>query len=301
MQNSVLITGAEGFLGRAVTRLLENSGKQVIALDSVEATAVSNSASTTKVVVDVRNQIQMEGLLEQRGVGTIIHLAAILPTAAQRDPTFATQVNVLGSLNILELARRVGVRRLIFGSSLSIYGTYAEDHVVSEEDRAAPEDVYGAGKLYVERMGTAFASLHGMEFVSLRIGRVVGPGARSTTSAWRSEIFELLQTDHSAEVVIPYVGSERVLLVHVDEAARALATLFEADRLEQRIYNAPCESWVVNDLKQSLESLNSKIRVRLGDRHAEGNPRWLNWSRFRAEFKFISVPIAERLKNAANR
>ena len=298
--NSVLVTGAAGFLGRAVTLLLQGSGWRVIALDSHATPSASDSSSTTKVVCDVRNQVQMESIFAEYPIDAIIHLAAILPTAAQRDPVLATQVNVLGSLNLLELARRFGVRRFIFGSSLSIYGACGADHRVSEGDRAGPEDVYGAAKLYVERLGAAFTSLHNMKFAGLRIGRVVGPGARSTTSAWRSEIFELLQLDRPTELVIPYVGSERVLIVHVEDAARALVTLVEASRLAHTLYNAPCESWTVNDLKQCLKSLNPNLQVRTGDSYAVGNPRVLDWSRFRNEFGFTVIPIAERLKAAAN-
>lgn len=298
-RNSILVTGAEGFLGRAVTRLLERLDQPVIALDSIVPRSVSDSESTIKVVCDIRNQARMERMFEEHRVGAIIHLAAMLPTAAQRDPVLATQVNVEGSLNLLELARRFGVRRFIFGSSLSIYGAYPVDHVVSEQDRTAPEDVYGAAKLYVERMGVAFASLLGMEFVSLRLGRVVGPGAHSTTSAWRSEIFELLQTDRPAEIVIPYIRSERVLLLHVEDAAKALVTLLQPSPLAHATYNAPCESWMVDDLSNQLQALNPNLRITLGDKHAHGNPRLVDFSRFRSEFGFANVPMTERLRVAA--
>jgi nucleoside-diphosphate-sugar epimerase len=295
-RNSVLVTGAQGFLGRAVTRLLARSDLQVIALDSTPPASSSDASTAIPVVSDITNRQELERIFRQNRIDGVVHLAAILPTAAQRDPARATQVNVDGSLNLVELARQSGVRRFVFGSSLSIYGTCSPDHVVSEADRAAPEDVYGAAKLYVEQLGSAFAESRSLEFVSLRIGRVVGPGARSTTSPWRSEIFELLQTDRAGEIVIPYIGSDRVLLVHVEDAARALVTLLQGSRPAHAIYNAPCESWVVNDLKQKVESLSRNVHVTLGDEYAKGNPRLLDFSRFRDEYRFETVPIAERLR-----
>ncbi len=298
-RNSVLVTGAEGFLGRTLVSLMEHSGKRVIALDSSQPSAFQHPSIVTKVLCDITDQQQLEKVFRECDIGKIVHLAAILPTAAQRDPIRATTVNLVGSVNLLELARQFGVAGFVFGSSLSIYGSCSPDYVVSETDHAAPEDVYGAAKLYVEQLGKAFTDSGALQFVSLRIGRIVGPGARSTTSAWRSAIFELLQTRSPANLTLPYVGSERVLLVHVDDVARAVLALLDAPLTSHTIYNGPCESWVVNELKQKLESLNPNIRVGLGDSHAEGNPRLLDWTRFQNEFAFSTISIAERLRTAA--
>jgi nucleoside-diphosphate-sugar epimerase len=172
---------------------------------------------------------------------------------------------------------------------------------VSETDRAAPEDLYGTAKLYVERLGGTYRSDEVLEFVSLRIGRVVGPGARSATSAWRSQIFELLDATCPAKITLPYLGSERVLLIHVEDVAMGLLTLLRAARPAFGVYNAPCESVVVEDLKTAVEGLNSNIQVRLGDGHAAGNPQLLDASRFRREFDFRTTPIAERLRQAAGK
>ena len=298
-RSSVLVTGAAGFLGRALVRLLEHSHQRVIALDSSEPAVSEEQSTATKLRSDIADQQQLEKVFRDYDIGSLVHLAAILPTAAQRDPARATRVNVIGSVNLLELARQFGVARFVFGSSLSIYGTCAPDHVVSESDRAAPEDVYGAAKLYVEQLGQALADSGMLQFVSLRIGRIVGPGACSTSSAWRSAIFELLQTRRPANITLPYVGCERVLLIDVQDAAGALMTLLQAPRPAHCIYNAPGESWVVNDLKLQVESLNPNIRVALGDAYAEGNPRLLDWTRFKDEFAFSTTPIADRLQKAA--
>lgn len=295
----MLVTGAEGFLGRALVRLLEHSDQRVITLDSSEPERSDPPSGVTKVRCDITDQHQMEKVFREYEIENVVHLAAILPTAAQRDPVRATRVNVVGSLNLLELARQFGVARFVFGSSLSIYGSCSPDYVVSENDQAAPEDLYGAAKLYAEQLGKALADSGVLQFVSLRIGRIVGPGARSATSAWRSAVFELLQTRRPANLTLPYVGSERVLLIHVQDAARALMTLLQAPRPAHCIYNAPCESWVVNDLKLQLEALNPNIRVELGEADAKGNPRLLDWSRFQHEFEFSTTPIADRLQAAA--
>lgn len=287
----VLVTGSRGFIGKTVGKLLQRQRYRVIPVDV--------TPSSDEVVCDVTDSAALERLFQGEHIDAIIHLAAILPTAAQRQPLLATRVNVQGSVNLLELASKFHVRRFVFGSSLSVYGTCPADQVVTETDRAAPEDLYGTAKLYVEQLGAAYRQAHGLEFVSLRIGRVVGPGARSTTSAWRSEIFERLSSASSAEIEIPYAGSERILLVHVEDVARMLFDLLQAERLGQPVYNAGCESVIVGELKSELERLNPRLRVKLAGRKVVGNPRRVDWSRLAGEFGFGAVPIFKQLAEAA--
>lgn len=293
--STVLVTGARGFIGRAVVKLLQRKGYGVLGVDRSDSTKSVGG----QIAMDITDGQQLRRLFQGRAIAGIIHLAAILPTAAQRDPVCATEVNVGGSLNVLEMARQFGVRRVVFGSSLSVYGTCPADRVVSELDRAAPEDLYGAAKVYVEQLGTAYRGRYGVEFVSLRIGRVVGPGAQSSTSAWRSEIFELLSAKSKTEIALPYVASERILVVHVEHVAEMLIALLRAAELRHSVYNACCESVVVGDLKRHVEGLNSNLRVTLGDAAAAGNPRMINCSRFSGEFDFKMPSIFEQLQAAA--
>ncbi len=299
--NSVLVTGGRGFVGRAVVKLLLRAGYRVISLDTSEPVARDDCEAVREVVCDIGNADRLRCVFEAEPIGGIVHLAAVLPTAAEREPVRATRVNVDGSLHLLEMARQFGVGRWLFGSSLSIYGTCAADQVVSEMDRAAPEDLYGTAKLYVERLGQTYREGHGLEFVSLRIGRVVGPGARSATSPWRSEIFEFQRASHAVEIAVPYVGSERTLLVHVDDVARMLVRLLRATSPRHAVYNAVCESITVADLKREVETLNSNVKVKMGEADAKGNPRLLDSSRFTGEFDFTTAPIREQLRSAAGK
>ena len=290
---SVLVTGGRGFIGKTVGKLLQRQRYRVIPVDV--------TPSSDEVVCDVTDSAALERLFQGEHIDAIIHLAAILPTAAQRQPLLATRVNVQGSVNLLELAREFHVRRFIFGSSLSVYGTCPEDQVVTETDRAAPEDLYGTAKLYLEQLGAAYRQAHRLEFVSLRIGRVVGPGARSTTSAWRSEIFERLSSASPAQIEIPYADSERILLIHVEDVARMLVTLLRANPPEHSLYNAACESMTVSELKSTLEGSNPRVTVKLQGQAVVGNPRQVDWSRLKGEFGFGIVPMVEQLREAAAR
>lgn len=301
---SVLVTGGRGFIGRAVGKLLQRTGYTAVSLDVAPLPTkplMTGPAVENELLCDLTEAASLQQVFETRHIGGIIHLAAILPTAAQRDPVRATQVNVTGSLHLLELAQRFKVKRFVLGSSLSVYGTCPADRFVSEADRAAPEDLYGAAKLYVEQLGEAYRQSHGLGFTSLRIGRVVGTGADSATSAWRSEIFEKLASTDASEILLPYVGSERILVVHVDDVAKMLVSLLQAACPAHGVYNAVCESVIVSGLKHEVERLNSNVRVRLGEKFAVGNPRLLNFSRFQQEFGFQTRPVLEQLRRAVER
>jgi len=97
---------------------------------------------------------------------------------------------------------------------------------------------------------------------------------------------------------VPYVGSERILLLHIDDVATMLVALVHAACPAHAIYNAVCESVVVDDLKRELERLNPNLGVKLGETHALGNPRRLDASRFRQEFGIQPLPIFEQLTRA---
>jgi len=299
-QASVVVTGGRGFIGRAVVKLLQRTGNRVISLDTgAPETARRNDGRVQEALCDITNTSQLQRVFETTRIDGIVHLAAVLPTTARREPGRATQVNIQASQHMLEMGQRFGVRRVVFGSSLSVYGTCPPDQVVSESRRAAPEDLYAAAKLYVEQLGDAYRQTHGLEFVSLRIGRVVGPGAQSVTSAWRSQIFEFLRSPSRAEISLPYIGAERMLLVHVDDVAKMLVALLQASALKHTIYNSVCEGVMVGDLKREVERLNPRISVPLGRSYSSGNPRRLNVKRLREELGVETVPMFEQLRKAA--
>jgi len=171
---AVLVTGSRGFIGRAVCNLLLREGYRVLAVDQAETEDDATNTRREEIQCDISDAAQVQSVFEGEEIDSIVHLAAVLPTAAQDDPRRATEVNIQGSLNLLQMASRFGARRIVFGSSLSVYGSWPHHERVSETHRASPDDLYGAAKIYVERLGEAYVAKHGPEFVSLRIGRVVG-------------------------------------------------------------------------------------------------------------------------------
>ena len=267
-----------------------------------------------------------------------MHLASLLNTASRTNPLQATQVNVGGSLNVLEAARTSGVSRVIYGSSISVYGSQPGRRGVSETTPAAPEDMYGATKRYVEILGETYRQRFGVQFVALRIASVVGPGAVNTSSPWRREMFDKLAQAESSfenskptlrrlpntcgltqflekgdtldpkpaskpsqgsEVSFPYRGDEALPLVHVQDVAEMIAHLVAAERVSFPVYNSPSETWTLEELAGYIESLRGHVRVRLGQSSVSGIPRVVDGQRFTTEFGFSPTPLREHLRCAA--
>lgn len=250
---------------------------------------------------DVRDRNQVEQVFRAYSFSTVVHLAGLLSTASRKSPVDATQANILGSLNLLEAVREFHVPKLIYASSISVYGSKSvqSGNGVSEVEPAAPEDVYGAAKRYVEIVGENYRERLGIQFVALRISSALGPGALNTASPWRSEIFESLGLPYRHEVAIPYRSDEVLPLVHVEDVADMIECLVEAEQSSFSVYNTPSESWQLRDLAMYVESLDDNLQVTFGQSAATGLPKVIDGRRFMAEFEYTPLPLKERFQRAA--
>ena len=294
--DSILVTGGEGFIGQHLRRVLANSGKNVVSVDS---RSVSSGHGELCYECDIREGARINEILASHKVGGIIHLASLLRTASERNPIAATQVNIIGSLNILEAARAFKVQRVVYASSASVYGTRSALDKAREADLTAPEDVYGSTKKYVEMLGEAYRRTYGLEFIVLRVPIVVGPGAMDTASPWRSEIFDLAGKSTRRAISIPFHESETLSLVHVADLANQFAALIHADPPASSVYNAPCEIWTLRELKKEVEWLNGNLQVNCGDAPVTGFARVMDAGRFKTEFNYSPVALKDRLRAAS--
>ena len=292
---TVLLTGAAGFIARAVHSLLREMGTGCVAVDKHPSSYDRDGNGSAIVDCDLTDASALDAVFDSYDFDTIIHLAAVLPGAAAKDPIGATEVNVGASVALLERAVSHRSRRFVFSSSTSVYGTAGTRAPISEQMPAAPIDVYGAGKRAVEIIGETLQRNGSIEFISLRIATVIGPGARNTSSPWRSEIFEKLSTVD--KIALPYAQDDPLTVVHVDDVARMLVKLASAGSARHSLYNSPAELLSAGELKRTVESMAPDVRVELTGRSRPLAPL-ADGSRFANEFSFESTPLADSLRNA---
>lgn len=165
---ATFITGAGGEVGHGLIQSLSNQpGQEIVATDLRELEKDVRKQCTNTYLADVCDRDALDRLLSMYQVEEIYHLAAVLSTRAEFAPEVAHQVNVSGTVNILQIAAEQGRMtgrpvKVIFPSSIAVYGfsSLAEKNVagaVTEYVHNKPSTMYGCNKLYCEHLGRYYA------------------------------------------------------------------------------------------------------------------------------------------------
>jgi UDP-glucose 4-epimerase len=176
----ILVTGGAGFIGSNLVRFLVSKGHEVTVLDSLISGYRINlqpvSSSVHFLVGDVRDFSVVDHAMTN--IRVVFHLAASVGNARSIEyPIIDAETNVLGTLNVLEAARRHKVRKIVFSSSAGIFGEL-KTMPISESHSVEPDSPYGATKLCAEKMCLAYAKLYQLEAICLRYFNVFGVNQR---------------------------------------------------------------------------------------------------------------------------
>ncbi len=172
-----LITGGAGFIGSNLARFLLAKGQQVAVLDNFATGKRQNMADFIKDITFIEGDIRDRAAVDKgvSGCAAIFHEAALgsVPRSVE-DPLTSHDVNVNGTLAVLEAARAAGVKRVVFAASSSAYGDRPES---PKHEGLAPRPVspYAANKVACECYMQAYAACYGLETVCLRYFNVFGP------------------------------------------------------------------------------------------------------------------------------
>jgi len=174
---TTLVTGANGFVGRALCRRLADSGAAVRAGSRVAHAADSGVDSV--VTGDLSGQTDWTSVLE--GIDTVVHLAARVHVMREhsRDPlALFRQVNVVGTRQLAQQAVEAGVRRFVYVSSIKVNGEGTHEGPFSEADQPDPQDAYALSKWETEQVLRQLEAEAGIEVVVVRPPLVYGPGVK---------------------------------------------------------------------------------------------------------------------------
>jgi UDP-glucose 4-epimerase len=176
---SALVTGGGGFIGSNLARLLLEVGYDVTVLDNFLSGYRENldELPGARIVEgDVRDPVAVDATVA--GADVVFHLAASVGnTRSIEQPLDDAEINLLGTLHVLEAARRHGVGKLVFSSSAGIFGELTR-LPISEDHPAEPTSPYGVSKLAAEKVCLVYARLYDLDAVCLRYFNVYGPNQR---------------------------------------------------------------------------------------------------------------------------
>lgn len=281
-KKGILITGAAGEIGDALVKSLsEQDGNRIITLD-VKPLPPEVEKRVTHVQGDLLDQSLLARLVSEYEISEIYHLAALLSTRAEFTPHAAHQVNVEGTMSLLQLAADQSEWRgepvlFIFPSSIAAYGmpdlvTKAEYSRVREWEWNYPITMYGCNKLYCELLGTYycqnFRQLAAERPVMLDFRALRFPGlisAFTVPSGGTSDYGpEMLHAAAQDEPYACFVHEDRALpFMAMPDAIKALLQLAKAPAasLTRRVYNVTSFSLTAGDFKEQVLSFFPNAQV----------------------------------------
>ncbi|MEM3120010.1 MAG: NAD-dependent epimerase/dehydratase family protein [Nitrososphaerota archaeon] len=270
----VLITGSQGFIGRSLREYLEKRGYSIIGLDISDGAEIkANILSLDDILMSLR---------EYRP-GNIVHLAAVSsPTSCRVDPHNCLNTNVIGTVNMLEAARKLGVERFIYLSSANVYGSHPP-LPVSEESPLAPRTVYDYSKVIAEKCVESYNRVYGVPTVVFRSWKVFGE-YDSPQSAVSRFIDACLK---GGEIILYNGGRDVTDPYHVDNLGRAVELALSREEAVGEVFNIGTGNAVsIRELAGLIKKLTaSSVTIR------EAPPR----SAEEAE-PMISYPSIEKIK-----
>jgi len=230
---TILITGGSGLIGTYITKELLTRREEIVVYDlkpPADETGISFVNGT------VTDKERLVNTCKKYAVDKVVHLAALLQFGCEQRPSDAIEINVLGTLNLLEVARRLNIKRFVFASSGAVYGPIEND-MIETSPIFQGISLYGATKHLCEILGSRYQELYGISFIALRYLGVYGPG--EVSSPGMAEVFKRIESSISGkDVVITEAGpNEKRHFTFVKDAACAAALALEAPLEDSRVFN----------------------------------------------------------------
>lgn len=209
MKLKILVTGGAGFIGSSLCEKLMDLGNDIIIvdnfndfynpsikiknIDNLKEKNISNKKALNVYQVDIRDTNALEGIFEKENIDLVIHLAAMAGVRPSiTNPLLYSDVNINGTINILNMCVKYNIKKLIFASSSSIYGNnkkipFSEEHIVE-----TPISPYAMTKKSGELICYTYHHLYKMDMACLRFFTVYGPKQRPDLAIYKftKNIFE---------------------------------------------------------------------------------------------------------------
>ncbi len=265
MKNTkVLVTGGAGFIGSNLVKQLVIDDNNVTVLDNFMSGYRSNldPFPTIKLIEgDVRDKTVVENAMQ--GIEVVFHLAASVGNKRSIDfPNTDAEINVLGTINVLEAARKAGVRKIVTSSSAGIFGEL-KTLPIKEDHPIEPDSPYGCTKLAEEKLCLVYAKLYDLEAVCLRYFNVYGPNQRFDAYGNVIPIF-VFRMLRNEPLTIFGDGDQTRDFVHVNDVIQANIKAAETIGVSGAFNIASGTSITINRLVEMITKNNKQVKIEYG-------------------------------------
>ncbi|HEY2922438.1 MAG TPA: NAD(P)-dependent oxidoreductase [Candidatus Binatia bacterium] len=258
---TILITGANGFIGSHATLLMESMGHKVVAVDVVPRSPDLSllGIKSSSHIMNVTDAVAFREVCDKENPTHIFHAAH---PPRNEDPSVLDYC-YHAMTNILEAAKHRRIKRVVYSSSASIYGQLKkpDGSLVKEDDAVAiyPTYFYRAAKTVSEWMGDFYKEKHGVDFVALRYSSVYGPGL------YRSIPLEL-KKGILGQPCRPFLTRPVDDLIYIDDVVDAVSRALLAEKPLSRAYNIGLDkAYTSEDLKRAIHKALPDLKFEIGE------------------------------------
>jgi UDP-glucose 4-epimerase len=316
----VVVTGGAGFIGSNLVKALVANGCAVTVLDNLSSGHRANLAAVPQVrfiAADIRDRDAVDTAIQ--GATVVFHLAASVGNKRSiDDPIADAEINVLGTLRVLEAVRVHRVRKVVTSSSAGIFGEL-KTLPIREDHPVEPDTPYGSTKLCSEKLCLAYAKLYDVEAVCLRYFNVYGPNQRFDAYGNVIPIFafqmlrgEPLTVFGDGEQTRDFVNVADVVQANLRAAAtktvsgpfnvgsgtrisinRLVALLGAASGLEPTVRHAPPRPGDVRDSLADIGAASAALGFAPAVRIEDGLAEYMRWARQEVQAD-VRAPVSRR-------
>ena len=251
----VLVTGGAGFIGSNIVNLLYKKGYDIVVFDNLSTGYKKNLYEFPKIkliVGDIRNKDDLK--LASKDCKIIFHLAASVGNIKSlSNPVLDSEINVIGTLNVLEVARYNNIKKIVYSSSAAIFGEL-QYNPIDEKHPVEPDSPYGVSKLAAEKHCLCIGRIYGIDVVCLRYFNAYGINQRYDEYGNVIPIFNTLLSMNKP-ITIYGDGNQTRDFINVNDIAHANVLAAEQQGLKGVFNIGSGLSISINKLAQMMKAI----------------------------------------------
>ena len=297
-----MVTGGNGFIGARILRKLVQRGQRPVCFDLAPPGAALQTiaGSVDHYRGDVTRLPQLLEAIDAYGVNRVIHMAALLPPDTETRPQLGMLVNIIGTSNVFEAAVYGKLERVVYASSIAVYGTQEPfgERPILEDDLAAPVNVYGMTKLANDVAARAYRERYGLDLRGVRIATVFGHGRVTGMTGLIGGLLVSLPAV-GKPVDLPFHPEEKSAMIHAEDAAEIFVRVALSDSLRHHVYHSGGHLATVGEIAALVREHLPDARISLGD-HFVPHVYLVDNSRMLADVGYELAPLSVRVLDHIN-